>query len=251
MGFAFDHKVFAGSSTLGRGERWALWKAGNAAPHRHFVGRSTRVLDFLAKLLLYFRGILRDHQEVTVNKTELIGKISEVSELSRREAEKALDSTLYAISSAVKGGDAVRITGFGTFKLRPRAARTGRNPQTGTAVRIKASNGIAFAAGATLKSQLNSRGAIPKPSGLAAAPAKAAAPAAKAPAKKAPAAKAPAKKAPAAKAPVKRAPAKKAPAKAPAKKAPAKAPAKKAPAAKAPVKRAPAKKAPARKAAKR
>jgi DNA-binding protein HU-beta len=209
------------------------------------------VLDFLAKLLLYFLGILRDHQEVTVNKTELIGKISEVSELSRREAEKALDSTLYAISSAVKGGDAVRITGFGTFKLRPRAARTGRNPQTGTAVRIKASNGIAFAAGATLKSQLNTRGAIPKPSGLAAAPAKAAAPAAKAPAKKAPAKKAPAKKAPAAKAPVKRAPVKKAPAKAPAKKAPAKAPAKKAPAAKAPVKKAPAKKAPARKAAKR
>ena len=108
-----------------------------------------------------------------MNKTELIGKISEVSELSRREAEKALDSTLYAISSAVKGGDAVRITGFGTFKLRPRAARTGRNPQTGAAVRIKASNGIAFAAGATLKSQLNTRGAIPKPAVAATAPAKA------------------------------------------------------------------------------
>jgi DNA-binding protein HU-beta len=207
------------------------------------------MLDFCVKLFLDFLGILRDHQEVTVNKTELIGKISEVSELSRREAEKALDSTLYAISSAVKGGDAVRITGFGTFKLRPRAARTGRNPQTGAAVRIKASNGIAFAAGATLKSQLNSRGAIPKPAAAAPAPAKAApaaakkAPAAKAPAKKAPAAKAPAKKAPAKKAPV----AKKAPAaKAPAKKAPAKAPAKKAPA-----KKAPAKKAPAKKAAKR
>jgi DNA-binding protein HU-beta len=182
---------------------------------------------------------------VTVNKTELIGKISEVSELSRREAEKALDSTLYAISSAVKGGDAVRITGFGTFKLRPRAARTGRNPQTGAAVRIKASNGIAFAAGATLKSQLNTRGAIPKPAVAATAPAKAA-PAAKAPAVKAAAKKAPAKKAPAKKAPAK-APAKKAPAK----KAPAKAPAKKAPAVKAPAKKAPAKKAPAKKASKR
>jgi DNA-binding protein HU-beta len=152
-------------------------------------------------------------EEVTVNKTELIGKISEVSALSRREAEMALDSTLYAISSAVKSGDAVRITGFGTFKLRPRAARTGRNPQTGAAVRIKASNGIAFAAGATLKDQLNTRGAIPKPGGATAAPAKAA-PAAKAPAKKAPAAKAPAKKAPAAKkVPAKKAAAKKAPAK--------------------------------------
>ncbi|MGO8874374.1 MAG: HU family DNA-binding protein [Acidimicrobiales bacterium] len=208
------------------------------------------MLDFCVKLFLDFLGILRDHQEVTVNKTELIGKISEVSELSRREAEKALDSTLYAISSAVKGGDAVRITGFGTFKLRPRAARTGRNPQTGAAVRIKASNGIAFAAGATLKSQLNSRGAIPKPAAAAPAPAKAAPAAAKkAPAAKAPAAKAPAKKAPAAKAPAKKAPAKKAPV---AKKAPAaKAPAKKAPAKKAPAKKAPAKKAPAKKAAKR
>jgi DNA-binding protein HU-beta len=176
-------------------------------------------------------------REVTVNKTELIGKISEVSELSRREAEKALDSMLYAISSAVKGGDAVRITGFGTFR-RPRAARTGRNPQTGAAVKIKASNGIGFAAGATLKSQLNARGAIPKPGG-------AAAPAKKAAAAKAPAAKAPAKKAAAAKAPAAKAPAKKAVvAKAPAKKAAAaKAPAKKAVVAKAPAKKAPAKKA--------
>ena len=147
-----------------------------------------------------------------MNKTELIGKISEVSELSRREAEKALDSMLYAISSAVKGGDAVRITGFGTFRLRPRAARTGRNPQTGAAVKIKASNGIGFAAGATLKTQLNARGAIPKPGG-AAAPAKKAVVAkapAKALAKKAVVAKAPAKKAAAAKAPAKKAPAKKA-----------------------------------------
>ena len=167
------------------------------------------MLDFWRKLFLDFLGILRDHQEVTVNKTELIGKISEVSELSRREAERALDSTLYAISSAVKGGDAVRITGFGTFKLRPRAARTGRNPQTGAAVRIKASNGIGFQAGATLKNQLNSRGAVPRP---AAASTASAAPAAKAPAAKAPAKKAPAKKAPAKKATTKKAGAKKVPA---------------------------------------
>jgi DNA-binding protein HU-beta len=175
---------------------------------------------------------------VTVNKTELIGKISEVSELSRREAQTALDSMLYAVSSAVKGGDAVRITGFGTFRLRPRAARTGRNPQTGAAVKIKASNGIGFAPGATLKAQLNTRGAIPKPGGAPAAPAKKAA-AAKAPAKKA-AVKAPAKKAAAKKAAAKKAVAAKAPAK---KAVVAKAPAKKAAAKKAPAKKAPAKKA--------
>jgi len=179
-----------------------------------------------------------------VNRTELIGKISEVAEMSRQEAEKALNSTLYAISHAVKGGDAVRITGFGTFRHRDRPARTGRNPQTGAAVKIKASKGIAFAPGATLKTQLNARGPIPKPGGAAAPAAKA--PAAKAPARKAVAAKAPVKKAPVKKAaPAKKAPAKKAPAKkaAPVKKA--------APAKKAPAKKAPAKKAPAKKAAKR
>jgi DNA-binding protein HU-beta len=192
------------------------------------------MLDFSLKLFLDFQGILRDHQEVTVNKTELIGKISEVSALSRREAETAVDSTLYAISSAVKGGDTVRITGFGTFRLRPRAARTGRNPQTGAAVKIKASNGIGFAPGATLKAQLNSRGAIPKPAGAAASTAK------KAPAAKATATKAPAKKAAAKKAPAKKAPAAKVAAK---RAVVAKAPAKKAAAAKAPAKKAAAKKA--------
>ena len=187
----------------------------------------------MAKLLLDFLGILRDHQEVTVNKTELIGKISEGSELSRREAEVALDWMLYSISSAVKGGDAVRITGFGTFKPRPRSARMGRNPQTGAAVKIKASSGVSFTAGATLKSQLNVRGAIPKPAGTPSASGKAApasaarAAVAKAPAARASVTKAPAKTAAAAKAP---APAKKA--------AAAKAPAKTAAAAKAPAKKA-------------
>jgi DNA-binding protein HU-beta len=177
-------------------------------------------LEIPAKLLLYFRGFSL-HQEVTVNRTELINKVSELSGLKRQDAESALDWTQYAIASAVKGGDAVRITGFGTFRLRERAARTGRNPQTGAAVKIKASKAIAFSAGATLKTDLNARGAVPKPGAAAAAPVKKAAPAAKAPAAKkaAPAAKAPAAKkaapaakkaAPAAKAPAKKAPAKKA-----------------------------------------
>jgi DNA-binding protein HU-beta len=183
---------------------------------------------------------------VTVNRTELISKVSEQSGLSRKEAETALDWIQYAVTSAVKSGDAVRITGFGTFRLRERAARTGRNPQTGAAVKIKASKGIAFAAGATLKAELNSRGAVPKPgSGTAAAAPARKAPAAKAPAKRAAPAKkaAPAKRVAAVKAPAKRVVAAKAPAK--------KAVAKKAPAKKAPAKKAVAKKAPAKRTAKR
>ncbi|MHB8245957.1 MAG: HU family DNA-binding protein [Acidimicrobiales bacterium] len=117
--------------------------------------------------------------------------MSEASGLSRRDAETAIEHAIYEITSAVRAGDPVRITGFGTFRLRERAARTGRNPQTGAAVRIKASKGIAFAAGATLKSQLNSRGAPPKPSTRAAS-APAARPAASSTGRKTAAAKAPA-----------------------------------------------------------
>ena len=160
---------------------------------------------------------MRPPQEVTVNRTELIERVSAASGLPRRHAEAAIEHTIHAITSSVRGGDPVRITGFGTFRLRERGARLGRNPQTGAAVRIKASKGIAFSPGATLKSQLNSRGALAKPAATvaaAAAPAKKAAPAKRAPAKKAaPAKRAPAKKAPAKKAVAKKAVAKKAPAK--------------------------------------
>ena len=154
------------------------------------------------------RTSMRPPQEVTVNRTELIERVSAASGLPRRHAEAAIEHTIHAITSSVRGGDPVRITGFGTFRLRERGARLGRNPQTGAAVRIKASKGIAFSPGATLKSQLNSRGALAKPAATvaaAAAPAKKAAPAKRAPAKKAPAKKAVAKKAVAKKAPAKRA----------------------------------------------
>jgi DNA-binding protein HU-beta len=166
-----------------------------------------------------------------LNRTELVGKIGDLAGLTRREAEKALDATIHTITNAVRSGDSVRITGFGTLKGRDRAARRGRNPQTGEAVRIKASKGIGFSAGATLKNHLNSRGPVPKPKSLNAS----ASAAKSSPARKA----APAKKV------VKKSPAKKAPAK---KTATKRAPAKKAPAKRAPAKKSPAKKAPARKA---
>jgi DNA-binding protein HU-beta len=178
-----------------------------------------------------------------VNRTELIGRVSEAAGLSRRDAEAAIEHTLHAITTSVRSGDAVRITGFGTFRLRERAARKGRNPQTGAAVRIKASKAIAFSAGATLKSQLNSRGAIPAPSasaaGAATAPSARKTAATKAPARKAAATRAPAKKAVASKAPAKKAA------------AASKAPAKRATAAKAPATRATATKATAAKATKK
>jgi DNA-binding protein HU-beta len=180
-----------------------------------------------------------------LNRTELVGKVSELAALTKHDAEKAVDSVIYAITSAVRANEPVRITGFATLKARDRAARRGRNPQTGAPVKIKATKGIGFAAGAQLKKDLNSRGPLAKPASLAVVkpsaakvvPARKAVPAKKAvPVRKAvPVKKAPVKKAPAKKAAVKAAPVKKAPVKA--------APVKKAPVKKAPVKKAPAKRA--------
>jgi DNA-binding protein HU-beta len=177
-----------------------------------------------------------------VNKADLIDKVAAQAGLTKRDAEAALDAVTHSITMALRSGDPVRIIGFGSFRLRERGARTGRNPQTGASVKIKASKGAAFSAGATLKRDLNSRAAPAAPARATAAKAPAVRAVAKAVAKKAVAKKAPAKKAPA-----KKAVAKKAVAKAPAKKAVAK----KAPAKKAPAKKAVAKKAPAKKAVKK
>ncbi len=113
-----------------------------------------------------------------MNRTELIDAVSADTGLTRQQAEAAIESVVYQVTAGVKAGDRVRITGFGTFKLRERQARKGRNPQTGAAVRIKASKGIGFTPGVRLKADLNSRGAVPKPG--AAAPVAKRAPVAKA-----------------------------------------------------------------------
>jgi DNA-binding protein HU-beta len=150
-----------------------------------------------------------------VNKGELVEAVAGNVGTARGHVESVINAVLDQIMMSVKRGDRVSIVGFGTFERRDRAARSGRNPQTGAAIRIKAAKVPAFKVGATFRELVN--GAVGRASPAKKAPAK------KAPAKKAPAKKAPAKKAPAKKAPAKKAPAKKAPAKkAPAKKAPAK-----------------------------
>ena len=98
-----------------------------------------------------------------MNRTELIDAVSGDAGLTRQQAEAALDAVVYEITNGVRSGSPVRVTGFGTFKLRQRRARRGRNPQTGAPVNIKASNGIGFTPGVKLKSDLNARGAIAKP----------------------------------------------------------------------------------------
>ena len=86
-----------------------------------------------------------------MNKTELIAAIAEKTELSKKDAEKALSAMVEAITEELKEGNKVQLIGFGTFEVRERAARTGRNPHTQEAIKIAASKQPVFKAGQALK----------------------------------------------------------------------------------------------------
>ena len=90
-----------------------------------------------------------------MNKSELIDAAAENAGLSKSDVESALKGLLDTITEAVKSGDKVSITGFGTFERRERAARTGRNPQTGAEVQIAASKSPAFKPGKSFKDAVN------------------------------------------------------------------------------------------------
>lgn len=86
-----------------------------------------------------------------MNKTELIAAMSEKSGLSKKDAEKALSAFTETVSETLKAGDRIQLIGFGTFTISTRAAREGRNPQTGKAMQIPASKLPKFQAGKALK----------------------------------------------------------------------------------------------------
>ncbi|GAA0828688.1 MULTISPECIES: HU family DNA-binding protein [Marinomonas] len=90
-----------------------------------------------------------------MNKSELIDAIAASADLSKASASNALDATLKAIEEALSKGDQVTLVGFGTFAVKERAARTGRNPQTGAEIQIKAAKVPGFKAGKGLKDAVN------------------------------------------------------------------------------------------------
>ena len=90
-----------------------------------------------------------------MNKSDLVDAIADKANLSKADAGRALDATIQAVTRALKKGDTVSLVGFGTFTVRKRAARTGRNPRTGETIRIKASKNPAFKAGKALKDAVN------------------------------------------------------------------------------------------------
>ena len=90
-----------------------------------------------------------------MNKTELIAAVAEKAELSKKDAEKAVKAVTDVIAEELKAGGKVQMVGFGTFEVSERAAREGRNPQTGETMKIEASKTPKFKAGKALKDSLN------------------------------------------------------------------------------------------------
>ena len=90
-----------------------------------------------------------------MNKNDLIGAVSTRSDLSKADAQKAVDALFEEISSALGGGSEVRVVGFGTFSVATRKASEGRNPRTGERIQIPASNQPKFKAGKALKEAVN------------------------------------------------------------------------------------------------
>ena len=90
-----------------------------------------------------------------MNKTELIAAIAENAEISKKDAEKALKSFADVITDELKKGEKVQLVGFGTFEVSERAAREGRNPQTGKTMKIAACKAPKFKAGKALKDAVN------------------------------------------------------------------------------------------------
>ena len=90
-----------------------------------------------------------------MNKSELIDAVATGANLSKADAGRALDALVAAVTDALKGGDSVSLVGFGTFAVKARAARTGRNPQTGAVIQIKEAKVPNFKAGKGLKDAVN------------------------------------------------------------------------------------------------
>lgn len=90
-----------------------------------------------------------------MNKGELIDSVAGSAGMSRADAARAVDGVLDSISATLGGGGTVSLVGFGTFRVKHRAARMGRNPRTGEAINIAASNVPGFKAGKGLKSAVN------------------------------------------------------------------------------------------------
>lgn len=93
---------------------------------------------------------------MSVNKAELVSAVAEKADLTKKESERVINAVFAAVEEALARGDKVQLVGFGTFEVREREARKGRNPQTGEEINIPATKVPAFKAGKALKDIVNS-----------------------------------------------------------------------------------------------
>jgi len=89
-----------------------------------------------------------------MNKAELISKVAEKAELSKKDADKAVSALIESVQEALKAGDKVQLVGFGSFEVRERAARKGKNPRSGEEITIPASKSPVFKAGKAFKDSI-------------------------------------------------------------------------------------------------
>ena len=90
-----------------------------------------------------------------MNKGDFVGAIADASGLTKADAERAVEGMFKVVKKTLKAGESISLVGFGTFVVRKRAARTGRNPRTGQQIKIKASKNPSFKAGKALKDAIN------------------------------------------------------------------------------------------------
>lgn len=96
-------------------------------------------------------------EEKTMNKGELVTELAKKTELSRKDAEKALNAFVDTVSDSLAKGDKIQLIGFGTFEVKNRPARVARNPRTGEEIKIAASKAPVFKAGKGLKDKVNTK----------------------------------------------------------------------------------------------
>jgi DNA-binding protein HU-beta len=108
----------------------------------------------LQKPINLFSRLNNFKKEHTMNKAELVAQVSEEAGITKTQANAALDSFIDTVTKTLKKGDKVTLVGFGTFSVSKRQARTGRNPQTGEAIKIKAKKVARFKAGKELSGKL-------------------------------------------------------------------------------------------------
>ena len=124
------------------------------AGKRHHAGGQPTSLVLRDQFKPIISGLLLE-RELIMNKGEFISAVAEAAEMTKADADRAVEAVFKVVKKALKSGDSISLVGFGTFSVRKRAARTGRNPRTGDTIKIKASKVPAFKAGKGLKDAIN------------------------------------------------------------------------------------------------